>query len=1043
MVRSARPEPPAVTRRSAPHLVIDLADESVWVGARKVPLAPKAFGVLRHLAEHRNRLVTKDDLLDAVWPGVFVGDAVLKVAVREVRLALDDDAREPQYIQTAHRRGYRFIGDVEIVDALSAQAVRPLRLVGAARSPEPAPLPPASAIVGREHPLAVLHERFARTTGGERHVVFVTGEPGIGKTALVDAFLDDLRRAPGVTIARGQCLELAGASEAYLPVLDAFGRLLRDPAERRAIETLRRYAPTWLMQMPSLVEPSERAALEAEVRGATHERMLREMAEAIEAMSADRPIVLVLEDLQWSDSSTVDLLGALARRSQEGRLLVIGTYRPSDLVIERHPLRAVKQDLQASRRASELPLELLDARAVSAFVDARLRPNGLPDEFDRLLHLRTDGNPLFLVAVLDYLVAGGQLRRNGDGAWLLDGPVDEIGIGVPDSLRVLVERQLERLDKADIALLEAASVAGVEFPSTAVAAALHVDEVIVEERCQQLVARGLFLVGRGAGTLPDRIVERFAFSHSLIQQVCYQRVPPARRSRLHLAIGLRGELIFGARASEIASELAVHFEQGRDLPRAIRYLQLAAATATRRTANQEAMRCLGRALELVEELEPSEQARVRIGLHEQLGLVLRSTGDVMVAAEQFQEMARIAAAAGRVDDEARAWLYAASVLSWFSRERCLRAADRAERLAVGDPTLRAHVRGYAAYARLIFEGWQAGDAGASARTLEAMREAGPLELFAFHLPRVVHVHGMRGDYATAMATARDGLALAGRAADTYDYLMCQFWRADACLKSGEWGEMQQVLDSATHMTERNGHRRMTLLMTLLRGWLHEEAGDHATALALCEPALEEARANGYPLGQLIGMVLLGLSSLGLGRIDRARIAFDEIATRLDRERLLMDWIWRMPLAWGRARVALALGQQNEAGAHAHTLLKLSQECGERTWLALAHAMLAEVAMASRRWKAADARLRSAMEVLAGGDAPLAAWRVNTTAARLHDLRGRRAEASRARLVARAVIDRLSASLLPQDDLAVAVARLAEADEVPVTSLRRTAARSRA
>ena len=210
------------------------------------------------------------------------------------------------------------------------------------------------------------------------------------------------------------------------------------------------------------------------------------------------------------------------------------------------------------------------------------------------------------------------------------------------------------------------------------------------------------------------LVARFAFTHSIHQQVFYQRITSARRRRLHLAVGERGEAAYGARASEIASELAVHFEQARDLPRAIAYLRLAAGNATRRSANEEAIACLTRALALADLADEQSGPEVRIGLYEQLGLVLRSRGDVAVAAEQFVEMARLAGEAGRPEDEARAWLYAASVLSWFNRDRCLRAAERAERLTIVDPVLRAHVRGYAAYARLIFQGWRAEDADACA-----------------------------------------------------------------------------------------------------------------------------------------------------------------------------------------------------------------------------------------------------------------------------------------------------------------------------------------
>ena len=667
---------------------------------------------------------------------------------------------------------------------------------------DPSQLP--SQLVGRADTLAQLRDHLALAMAGDRQTVFVTGEPGIGKTTVVDAFLDELRRGSGVLTARGQCLELSGTSEAYLPFLDAFGRLLREPEQSGLVGLLRRYAPTWLRQMPSVVQPNDRAALEAEVRGATRERMLREMAEAIEAISAEQPLVLVLEDLHWSDSSTVDLISALARRREAARVLVIGTYRPGDVVLDRHPLRAVKEDLQVHHLCAERPLHLLHATAVEAFLDARLGAHRLPPALVNLLHERTDGNPLFLVAVLTYLVDRDHLRRDDANVWELTVPFDEIETGVPDNLRLMVEKQIDRLAPDEQRLLEAASLAGLEFPSTAVAAALDLDDVEVEELCSALVRRCQFIVSRDLATLPDRIVERFAFTHSIYQQVFHGRVTAARRARMHLRIGERGESIYGRRVAEIAGELAVHFEQARDLPRAVKYLRLAAEKAARRSANQEALACLTRARHLVEAFDVPAPAEVRIGLAEQLGLVLRSTGEVTVAAEQFLHMAGLASAAGRVDDEARAWLYAASALSWFDGQRCLRAAERAERLTVVDPVLRAHVAGYAAYARLIWSAWSATDAEACARAAQVTRASGDMELYGFHLGRFVHVQTMRGDYAGAALTAESGLHATGAAADTYDALMCRFWHGWAQLFMGAWGEMRTLIDTLDedHRAER-------------------------------------------------------------------------------------------------------------------------------------------------------------------------------------------------------------------------------------------------
>ena len=132
-------------------------------------------------------------------------------------------------------------------------------------------------------------------------------------------------------IAHGQCVETYGTPEPYLPMLDALGRLCREGGGDWLVTLLRKHAPTWLAQMPWLLDSADRDALERDLLGATRERMLREMAEAVEALTAEAPLVLVLEDLHWSDTATVDLVSLLARRQEPARLLLIGTYRPVDV----------------------------------------------------------------------------------------------------------------------------------------------------------------------------------------------------------------------------------------------------------------------------------------------------------------------------------------------------------------------------------------------------------------------------------------------------------------------------------------------------------------------------------------------------------------------------------------------------------------------------------------------------------------------------------------------------------------------------------------
>src|SRR6266545_2808475 len=328
-------------QRSVPSWRLDVDNECLRRGEQAVALMPKAFAVLRYLVEHPGRLVTKAELFDAIWPDTYVSDGVLKNCVMELRKALEDEARAPQFIETVYRRGYRLIAPLTTASPVSSSKFH-------VPPPKPTPNPQhlVPTPVGREAEIVQLHGWLEKALRGERQVVFVTGEPGIGKTTLAEAFLQQSATDGQLWIGRGQCIEHYGAGEAYLPILEALGRLCRASGGKPVIDLLARHAPTWLVQMPALVRAAELETLQRKVAGATKERMLRELAEAIEALTAERPLVLWLEDLHWGDYSTLDWLALVARRQERARLLVIGTYRPVDVLVREHPLQALKQELQ-------------------------------------------------------------------------------------------------------------------------------------------------------------------------------------------------------------------------------------------------------------------------------------------------------------------------------------------------------------------------------------------------------------------------------------------------------------------------------------------------------------------------------------------------------------------------------------------------------------------------------------------------------------------------------------------------------------------------
>jgi DNA-binding winged helix-turn-helix (wHTH) protein/tetratricopeptide (TPR) repeat protein len=584
--------------------VLDTQCQELQRAGAPVPLRRKVFQVLVYLLAHHERVVPKQELLERLWPDQFIGDEALLSCIRTLRRALGERGRAPRVLRTLHGQGYRVVAPVEVRDPRTRDMPAPH--VG----PPPAAAPPGLAPVGREAALRRLHAWLARARSGVRQVVLVTGAAGLGKTTLVEAFVAQLGAEGPLWLGRGQCVEHYGAGEPYLPVLEALGRLCRGPEGPEVVALLAQQAPTWLVQMPGLVPPTDLEAVQRRLAGATRERMLRELAEALELLTARQSLLLVLEDLHWSDASTLDLLAVLARRREPARLLLLGTYRPPDALQRGQPLATVHHELQRHGHCAELPLPLLSEAAVAAYLARRFPEAPLPAGLARLVQQRTEGQPLFMVTVVEEWVRRGWLVP-ADGGWTLRVALAALASTVPEDLRQMLEHQVERLSPTDQRVLEVGSVAGATFAAAAVAAGLGQEVVAVEDWCAGLARRQQWLEACGEEVWPDgTVAERYRFRHALYQEVAYQRLPAARRAQLHRRIGEREEAGYGLQVRERAAELAMHFVRGRDYQRAVRYLWYAGGKARQRLAFVEAIAYLTQGLELLETL-PDTPERTR------------------------------------------------------------------------------------------------------------------------------------------------------------------------------------------------------------------------------------------------------------------------------------------------------------------------------------------------------------------------------------------------------------------------------------------------
>ncbi len=293
---------------------------------------------------------------------------------------------------------------------------------------------------------------------------------------------------------------------------------------------------------------------------------------------------------------------------------MLATYRPVDLVVTNHPLKAAKQELVARGQGTEIVLRGLDRAAVQSYVTQRWGTTAAPEEIARFVHQRTEGHPLFMVQVIDYLV------QRDRSTTPLAADLTTVAQSVPQGLRELIEAQLGRLTGDEQGILTVGSVSGTEFTVASVAAGMAQAEAAIEALCDRLASRGQFIEEYGVKAWPDGTVSgRYGFRHALYHEVLYARMPEARRVRLHRTIGERLERGYGERAHEIAAELAVHFIHGHDAHCAVSYLQTAADTALRRHAYAEAIGLLTQALEMLQAW-PDTPTRVQQELALQVAL---------------------------------------------------------------------------------------------------------------------------------------------------------------------------------------------------------------------------------------------------------------------------------------------------------------------------------------------------------------------------------------------------------------------------------------
>jgi ABC-type oligopeptide transport system substrate-binding subunit len=515
--------------------------------------------------------------------------------------------------------------------------------------------------VARERELAMLEGFLAGALAGRGGLAFVTGGPGRGKSTLLNEFAwRSMDKHASLLAVVGSCSAYSGMGDPYLPFRDLLGMLTGDVEARLAaglmgreharrlweslpvvLESLVQYgsdalallsgtpallararavAPpgaAWLQHLEDVVESQGPG-----VPGSQQQHFFEQLARVLRKLAERQPLLLMIDDLQWADSASASLLFHVGRRLEGSRILIVGAYRPEEVVLERdgrrHPLEKVLREFQ--RQAGDIWIDLgrLEDRENRQFLEAWLatEPNRLSERFREALFRSTAGHPLFTVELLRTMQERGDLVRDEAGEWV-EGPSLDWD-SLPPRVEGVIEERIERLDRKSRELLQLAAVEGERFSVQVLAHLQGVKErSIVKRLANDLHRRHRIVVEDGVQPVGERRRHRYRFHHVLFQQYLYNHLSSVERELLHAEIASALEALYPAQTSQMAVELARHWLLAVQEENAVPYLLEAGDQARAVYAHAEAEGFYGQAVQILRKqgsAEPAARTLMKLGL---------------------------------------------------------------------------------------------------------------------------------------------------------------------------------------------------------------------------------------------------------------------------------------------------------------------------------------------------------------------------------------------------------------------------------------------
>lgn len=853
--------------------------------------------------------------------------------------------------------------------------------------------------VGRGQELRQLESSLGAANSGRTQIVFIAGEAGAGKSALVNEFVRRAEAAdPKVIAAIGECNAQTGAGDAYLPFRQVLGVLSGAQDEQevgsavdvtnaaRLKEFVRVSGETLLDVGPDLIgifvpgaalfaKLATRAATNSSLASKLAERMgksekgaaggptpnpqldqekiFQQYAAVMQALAREHTLILILDDLQWADNASLNLLFHLCRQLKESHVLLVGTYRPDDVALgrggERHPLEPILNELK--RYYGDIVVDLSTAQATEgrAFADALVdaEPNRLAADFRTELFARTEGHPLFIVELLHNLQERGDIVKDEEGKWVQSATLD--WAAMPARVEGVIAERIGRLEDNLRETLNIGSVIGYDFAAQVVARVQEVQErELLKNLTRELEKRHHLVLELGETKVGKQFLSQYRFIHALFQQYLYDELGSGERRMMHGEVADSMEQLYGEHADEIATQLARHFQEAGDDEKAATYLIRSGEAARRAYANAEAGGYYAQALEALKRLpDTTANRRRRVDtLVKQVTVSLRSDGP-------DRNLERLKEA-----------------------ESLVRSLPTAE----GDRERLAYIQYWTGHA-YIHRGQPAEAIAYMGQVLAAAQEGvGGPELLAIPASVIGRARFVKGQFSEAEALLGQAIDPLAKVADWHEWILAVGVRAECLAVQGQvqpaFAEAERALRKAEETGTLVGIAQSHLALAVV-SW---QSGEYERMRVEAYQVVQTSEKGGDRFLTAGGLGFASWAEALLGNIDTAEelsLCNLSLSATVGPRLLLADWFAaaraEMALLGGRLDVAQARAREAIERAH-QAASPLGEGLAERVWgRALAQSPAADwneaeshLAASSRAFEAAEAALEGARTHVAWG-----------------------------------------------------------------------------